>query len=330
MKNKALENIRAIAIFLVVFGHSIIIYSSSWGLYISSNTSLFLDRLKDFINVIQMPLFFSLSGFLFLYTMSKSMTFFNFAVNKVKRLIVPYVIVGLFWLLPVRMLLKYPGYENKKLSRIIFYEILLGADNGHLWFLQTLFIIFCAMFFTIRILQKFDEHKINPIVIYSIVLVALWLCHIVIGRIQIISVIKAPIENCVWFYLGFYINKFSEQIKNLYKLRFLLFFISIATVLISIFVISWLKPLGALLFIFSIYLLVPNRTNKVIERISQDSFGIYLFHSPLIYISFTFFPDINPIIMVIVNFAVFGSLAMGMTELLRKLKLGLVIGEMKK
>ena len=258
------------------------------------------------------------------------MTFFNFAVNKVKRLIVPYVIVGLFWLLPVRMLLKYPGYENKKLSRIIFYEILLGADNGHLWFLQTLFIIFCVMFFAIRFLRKFDEHKINPIVIYSIVLVALWLCHIVIGRIQIISVIKAPIENCVWFYLGFYINKFSEQIKNLYKLRFLLFFISIATVLISIFVISWLKPLGALLFIFSIYLLVPNRTNKVIERISQDSFGIYLFHSPLIYISFTFFPDINPIIMIIVNFAVFGSLAMGMTELLRKLKLGLVIGEMKK
>lgn len=65
MRNTKIVNIRAIAILLVVFGNSIILYSSTWNLYTSTNQVLILDYLKRIIDLIQMPLFFSISGFLF-------------------------------------------------------------------------------------------------------------------------------------------------------------------------------------------------------------------------------------------------------------------------
>ena len=55
-----LGNIRALCIFLVVLGHSIILYSSAWDLYSTEVTAPVLDLMKKFIDAIQMPLFFSL------------------------------------------------------------------------------------------------------------------------------------------------------------------------------------------------------------------------------------------------------------------------------
>lgn len=45
-------NLRAIAILTVVFGHSIIIYSDKWSLYTTNQSSAFLSRIKDVINVV--------------------------------------------------------------------------------------------------------------------------------------------------------------------------------------------------------------------------------------------------------------------------------------
>ena len=69
-KDQSIDNLRALAIILVVFGHSIILYSSSWNLYSTINKCEFLDLLKAIINLIQMPLFFSISGYLYFYTHS--------------------------------------------------------------------------------------------------------------------------------------------------------------------------------------------------------------------------------------------------------------------
>lgn len=66
-----LTNIRAMAIFMVVLGHSIILYSSAWNLYETSVSVPFLDMLKKIIDIPQMLLFFSLSGYLFVFSHQK-------------------------------------------------------------------------------------------------------------------------------------------------------------------------------------------------------------------------------------------------------------------
>lgn len=63
--NKKIVNIRAFAILIIVLGHSIILYSKSWGIYTTIIEVPLLNVLKDIINSFQLELFFALSGFLF-------------------------------------------------------------------------------------------------------------------------------------------------------------------------------------------------------------------------------------------------------------------------
>lgn len=70
-KNYLISNLRVLAILLVVLGHSIIIYDPNWTTYNTPFHSVFLVTLKKIINLFQMELFFSLSGFLFFYTTQK-------------------------------------------------------------------------------------------------------------------------------------------------------------------------------------------------------------------------------------------------------------------
>lgn len=86
-----LSNIRALAIFLVVLGHSIILYSSSWNLYETTVSAPLLDVLKRIIDIPQMPLFFSLSGYLFVFSHQRSRGFWQLLKNKFLRLLVPYL-----------------------------------------------------------------------------------------------------------------------------------------------------------------------------------------------------------------------------------------------
>ena len=103
-KNYLIQNLKALAIIIVVFGHSIIIYSSSWGFYKSLNKFPLLDNIKSFINIFQMPLFFSISGFLFAISYRKY-NFTKLIFNKIKRLIVPFFSTALLWMIPIKMLL---------------------------------------------------------------------------------------------------------------------------------------------------------------------------------------------------------------------------------
>lgn len=96
-----LGNIRALCIFLVVLGHSIILYSSAWDLYSTEVSAPVLDLMKKFIDPIQMPLFFSLSGYLFVFTHSKHRGFLSLLKTKALRLLVPYFGIGLLYMLPI-------------------------------------------------------------------------------------------------------------------------------------------------------------------------------------------------------------------------------------
>ena len=57
-RDYSIDNLRAFSILIVMFGHSIILYSSQWSLYSTSIEVPFLDITKKIINIFQMPLFF--------------------------------------------------------------------------------------------------------------------------------------------------------------------------------------------------------------------------------------------------------------------------------
>ncbi|MDB8567896.1 acyltransferase family protein [Turicibacter sanguinis] len=132
---KEFEIIRAIAVILVVLGHSFIN---------GPQQSIFLSFIIKFIYSFHMPVFFFISGFfaLKIYKLNKEKKI-QFIQGKFIRLIIPYVSLSLV-AIPIKLLLntfvKRPLLLNEILENILIYPQKNPVSS--LWFIYVLFFIF--------------------------------------------------------------------------------------------------------------------------------------------------------------------------------------------
>lgn len=61
-------------------------------------------------------------------------------LNKVKRLIIPYFTIAFLYMDPIKILLDVPGYKFS--LNLLMQQFILFQNNGHLWYLPTLFLMF--------------------------------------------------------------------------------------------------------------------------------------------------------------------------------------------
>lgn len=208
-----ISNVRAIAIILVVLGHSIIIYSTNWGLYSSINKVPILELLKRIVDIVQMPIFFSISGYLFFYTHRKNNTIVSLIKNKGMRLLIPYIVVGLMYMVPIRYLVRYSGYNGKKILDIIL-NFLTANDVGHLWFLPALFIIFTICELFLRGIEKIGMHKGSSIMLFFIAGVFYMEGYrIGFGYGPLLS----AFANMLWFAIGYMISEYYNFFQEIMK-----------------------------------------------------------------------------------------------------------------
>ena len=325
-----LSNICALAIFVVVLGHSIILYSSGWGTYETARVCPFLDALKSVINIFQMPLFFSLFGFLFAFTHRKKRGFLHLLKSKGLRLMVPFLTVGLLFMLPLRFAIGYPGYwEASPLQAVKGF--LLLENMGHLWFLPTLFLIFLLSELILAAADHLPGLKKVPELVLAVVSAVIYLegYRFTFGSANLLNVYV----NLLWFTLGYVFCVHRALISRLYRHAWLKFGLLTLNILLAAYcfhtgTVHFLVSLTLTgLYILNAYGAMPEKSCALTEKLSKNSFGIYLFHSPLIYITFTLIPNVSPLIVVFINLVVFGAAAYGLTNLVRRLKLNFVIGE---
>lgn len=250
----------------------------------------------------------------------KKRRIFDFIINKAKRLLAPFLSVGLLWMIPIKLFLKYPGYNGCSYLGAIL-KLLTGSDLGHLWYLPTLFIIFLVVYFVIQI---FGNKRATWLVMF-ITAIALKICGDMFGFNFGIVYITYFTTYFWGFVFGGIITKYKlEELKG----RFGKIIIALSVVLSIAFVYMnrTNNILPALFIILTLYIYVPKNKNIVLEKISKNSFGLYLLHSPLIYITFTYLLNSSPIVVSLLNFFVFGGLAYLMTVLIRKTQMKLLIG----
>lgn len=327
--SQKITNIRALAIVIVVLGHSIILYSTKWTLYATTVTSPFLDWVKAVIDLVQMPLFFSLSGFLFLHSHAKKRGFLNLVKSKAIRLLLPYFIVGFAYMVPIKLAVGYPGYRNKTFVDILF-SFLKVNDVGHLWFLPALFLIFLISEVLLTIIGHMTRNNKASAMIYFIAAVMLYFEGYRIGFGY--GPLLSAFHYLLWFALGYLISANWDLLTETFKKRSTAIFISATAIVLLIYCSKWnthtsIELICQILNIVALYGVMPVKQHTMISRLSKDSFGIYLFHSPLVYFTYTFLRNANPIIVVMINIIVFGACAWGLTELVRKAHIGIVIGE---
>lgn len=321
--NNSIIFLRFIAIFVVVLGHSIIIYDYNWGLYATARHSYIFYFIKQIINIIQMPLWFSISGYLFYYTMSKKdLSKFKLFTDKLKRLMLPFLIIGIFYMLPIRMFAKYQNFLSNTIFYNIVHNIILGFDCGHLWYLPTLFFIF-IMFSFYKPNCSFKTDFFLLVMLFLISGFNSYFKYTYLINISSFAII---------FFIGLLINKYKlkTNIGINYIIPLVLSLIVFSNINISNNIIySFLYKSIQILFIVIIFRMDFSKFGKVkmINSISNKSYGIYLLHSPLIYISFCYYPNISPIIMLFINFIFFGGLCYFGSLILEKSRLKFIVGK---
>ncbi len=323
-------NTRVLAIFLVVLGHSIIIYSDAWTLYETVREVSFLNELKKVVDFLQMYLFFFLAGYLFFFTHGKHRGFLRLASDKARRLLLPYLGIALLYLLPIRLLVGFWDYRSMNAFDLL-QKLATTGDVGHLWFLPAIFLTFMLSEVILGIFERLPLCKKSPAICFGVASFLFYLEGYRIGFGY------APLLNAFHYMLyfagGYFVCSQKAFFEKLYAVRPLkLCMLAVNIIAAVIFVASERSSVAfelllKVLSILNIFKLMPNKSCSFLEKTDQNSFGIYLFHSPLVYITYSIIPNASPIIVVFVNLIVFGSVAYLLTDLVRRTKLKFLIGE---
>ena len=203
--------IRVLGMMLVVIGHaSYLSHATDFGSVAYELPSTINSHYEDFIPYairfiggwaysFHMPLFFILSGAV--YALKKADTFDGMVIKKAKSLIVPYYIYGVAFMLPVKVISDF--YKNADMKKVFrnFFEG--GAENGHLWFLITLFWCFLLGYLLIEFVGKKS--------MIAALLIALILSKCELSFLPAFMGFSNAFNYVFWFMLGFVFEKYLRK-----------------------------------------------------------------------------------------------------------------------
>ena len=240
-----------------------------------------LLKIKEIIYVFHMPLFFFISGYLFLYKGGLSnISYKDFMKKKIWRLLFPYFVLNLIFILPKFLL---SGFLDDKVNfsiSYIFRILIRPRDNilGHTWFLVALFIMYAF-----APLWNYCIKKNKKILWGSIITLG-----IIMYIFQIdtrVFAIKDLCNNTIFFIFGMLMAKVAVNKLNIGKIKFLIFFLVVVT-----FTVLWEVTNNQIIKLILctcdllILLLIPivfNIQNEKINELGKYSYSVYIMHWPI-------------------------------------------------
>lgn len=301
--------IRILATIFVVIGHATYInITTTYGgidyilpanLSPTYNSSLFSSfRLLAFwVYSFHMPLFFFLSGAVL--GLKSFSHLFPLVKSKFRRLIIPYILVGLFFMFPIKYLGNFYTVNGLSKAIISFFTGFGGLDDGHLWFLTALF--WCLIIF-VCIEKVMDKLHINyPIITLLICLIIsqFSIKYITFSFLQI----NKSLYNLQWLALGYLFESCRRKytIPPSYSI-----FISVFIILIYLLAYRIISPhydisiIAGIIFSIALsvvlaplFQLIKNKYSIHYNNFIKRLFDIYLFHDPLEYIVIRIFLNKN-------------------------------------
>ena len=288
-----------------------------------------LSSLSHLLNSFHIYGFTFVSGYLFYFLRcekGKYSSLISFAVNKAKRLLVPYVFVSAIWAIPFAVFyLDYGIFE-------IINKYVLGTSPSQLWFLLMLFFVFMIFY---PLTSFFEKHNVGG----AITVIAFYGIGFVGSMVlpNIFQIFRA----CTYlplFWLGFKIRQYGS--KALMKIpslvwiavdvllfalvQYLSGFDATIMKLINLGLTFLLHIIGALMA-FVVLQKLANRVNwkesKVFTLLSKNSMPVYLFHQQVIYVFISLLNGvINPYLHAGINFIGAMVISLIISTLLMKFK----------
>lgn len=235
--------VRAIAVLLVILGHCSYykIMTDYGGVCVEMPHENIASRLIGFQTGVlyhfHMPLFVALSGCLYCVALRRkgSQPFTAFVRKKAHRLLLPFVGTALLWSIPLKYISGYwEGSAWEVIQQIFVGQFLMfGNFNSHLWFLQAIFLIFIMAWLIERLtLRKKTLLFFCALLVVSIIGKILGAHHYCLLNVQ------QAMAMLVWFYVGFYFEKYRPTINEFINQHVRWFAIVAAVVLYSMLVLA--------------------------------------------------------------------------------------------
>ena len=322
--------IKALAVLSVLLFHTVNV-NGDYGAFRPMVISAELGGLASALHLVNMPLFMAASGCVFgrCLELGKYKKNSELIAKKAKRLLLPNFFFGCFLVAPVMV---FCGMTDLNYLQYVVKGIFLSADSRHLWYLTALFWIFCLG----ALLKPACGGKYPWYLPVSVGLFAV----AAIGQLPNVLQLGNALHFQLYFFIGVFINDYYDcLLSGLRRARFLLLpACPLLFAAVVPFAGNGLVDLSAALAGI-VYLVVladwlaakyPCITENIFYRLlNRNGFGIYLFHPAIIYLLYyqlTSYP-INPYVLALMVFSTALTGSVALTEFLRRLHLGVVMGE---
>lgn len=311
--------LKLIALILVVVGHSTGPYGNGWT-YNSEVPSNLYKFILSYVGSFHLVIFVYVSGLTYAYGRIKRKsykTYWQLIKKKFNRLILPYLLVGSLYVIPIAMILNLDGDNNYYMN---LKNFILGYDNGHLWYLLMLFVVFLIYYFIEKKMTTTKNITLVTIIFLGIYLISL--------KGPQLFEINTAMNYLLFFHLGYcsylykdriflIVNNILERYKGLIivsSIFLIVIMMLIKSKLPYIKAITWgiykiIDIVIAILGVVQAYtlVLIINKTKFVdkLNKFNKYNFSIYLLHEPLIYIILSHLLPLNakPTIVVLLCFS---------------------------
>ncbi len=300
MKNgkrlKYIDIARGIAMFIIVFGHTISATSAhSYAIY----------RILFFINV---PIFFVLSGYMF--RVKEGESFWKFVRNKFLRIMLPYFFWALLFLVPYfifgKDIINQFSQESSfdiwtQIGNVFYGNGVNNAlkQNGPLWFLPALFMTEVLFYYVIYSVKN----KKMEVITFVATLIIGFLCTLFVEKIYLPWGLNSALTIGSFFYFGYLLKEWQilDRLKTEYN-NICLFIVCILMCGLAIFFnessnVVWadyqylnycLTIVAGITSALAILLLSKwIGKNKLMEYIGKNTMSILIFHKIIIVVAQT-------------------------------------------
>ncbi len=278
---KYIDITKCIAIFMIVLGHTL-------------NHSIHLKLLGKFLYSFHVFLFFILSGYTF--SIKNKENFKAFFKKKFVRIMIPYFIWAIFFLLPYMLLGNKVGESlgtsssfdlKNQIINIIYGNGNASAlkQNSSLWFLPALFSMECFYYFIIKNFDKKNKRIYN-------LLILIFIGYITSNFLNFYLPwgINTVLNIGFFFYIGYLFKESNIEkntIFNWNSILVLTFFgiigcyfnkIDVAYIDYQYGYYSLAILSGICLSLLTLFVSIKIDKNKIMEYIGKNTMGILIFH----------------------------------------------------
>lgn len=272
--------LRVLSIIIVVFFHAYgMCYANHFPEYIAQAYREKYEMFnQSYLINIAMPLFVVISGYLFGLQLSNNrfQSFWELIANKFKRLIIPFFVFSLIFML-----------TTESFSLSVFYT----WSYAHLWFLPMLFWCFIISFFLKNILLH-KSYLFSILILIILIVISLpdKFAPFLIGLYSVSKWIY-------WFVLGIVLWRFNDNIVYASKRYPYIFYITLSALYVIFGILLYseygittiqgiISSTAAIIILITTcqnikWHKISNGTNKIFQlllKVSSCSFGIYIFH----------------------------------------------------